>query len=178
MGCDIHMFIEYKVGDGPWTADKHHINVKDDDYEYLEQVGVTERNYNLFAALAGVRGPGPANKGLPEDVSYIIKNDTDPDTEYSDDHSHSWSTFREFKTALRWCAYELGKAKKVDPIAFEAQFPPDVNKYELKTGYPNLVAYIEKTMNDFKAELEAEKHLLGQDVNTEVDARLVYWFDN
>jgi hypothetical protein len=48
----------------------------------------TTRNYARFAALAGVRGEGPAPRGIPGDVSettqYLI------DEWGEDGHSHSW----------------------------------------------------------------------------------------
>lgn len=47
-----------------------------------------ERNYERFAALAGVRGEEPTARGLPEDISESAQMFVD---EWEDDaHHHSW----------------------------------------------------------------------------------------
>ena len=75
MGCDIHGWIEAKV-DGKWIAVRE---MKDDT-----------RNYERFAALAGVRGYGPKPKGVPEDVSETAAFHI---REWGNDaHSHSWAS--------------------------------------------------------------------------------------
>ena len=61
MGTDIHLFIEYMVGDGDrqerssLTAGEFHL----------------WRDYDLFGALAGVRGGEPLipGRGFPDDAS-------------------------------------------------------------------------------------------------------------
>lgn len=75
MGCDIHGWVEEKVG-GKWVAVCE-----------LTDAGKA-RNYRRFAALAGVRGDGPAPNGIPEDVSDTVRYWID----YwgNDWHSHSW----------------------------------------------------------------------------------------
>lgn len=73
MGCDIHGWIEKKV-DNKWVA--------------VSELKDRNRNYGLFADLAGVRGDGPDAKGLPSDVSETVKYWVDkwgPDA-----HDHSW----------------------------------------------------------------------------------------
>ena len=74
MGCDIHGWIERKVGN-KWVA-----------VSELTERG-RFRNYRRFAALAGVRGDGPAAVGVPSDVSDTAKYWI----EYygADGHSHS-----------------------------------------------------------------------------------------
>ena len=106
MGCDIHLYTEKLRtinGKKQWVccdhftfnpyygADKYekqftHISIYDD------------RNYSAFAALANVRNDGyiePISepRGLPNDVSTYIKNESD----YwdCDGHSHSWLTAKE-----------------------------------------------------------------------------------
>ena len=113
MGCDIHFYTETKT-DGRWQpADQWEPN------EYAGEEGETDlrvpyekafyhdRNYNLFAILADVRnGRGFAGcdtgdgfvpiddpRGLPEDVTDLVKADAD---RWGDDgHSHSWFTVAE-----------------------------------------------------------------------------------
>jgi len=77
MGCDIHLFLERKVGN-KWVMVKELDSPADN------------RNYARFSALAGVRGDGPAPKGLPLDISDSVKLHVD-DWE-GDGHSHSWET--------------------------------------------------------------------------------------
>jgi hypothetical protein len=48
----------------------------------------TGRNYDLFAAIAGVRGGGPSPKGIPDDASDLAHLAI---AAYgSDGHSHTW----------------------------------------------------------------------------------------
>ena len=75
MGCDIHGWVERKVGD-KWVAERELPDA------------ATNRNYERFAALAGVRGDGPEARGLPTDISDTARmhaNDWGVDG-----HSHSW----------------------------------------------------------------------------------------
>lgn len=68
MGCDIHCYIEYRYredsGDG-WRSFGGRIN--------------PGRSYEIFAALAGVRGPQWANgikpRGVPNDMGYAANDD-------------------------------------------------------------------------------------------------------
>ena len=169
MGCDIHLFIEYKVGDKPWQTDSHHIC----EDNYLRDVSVSYRNYRLFGALAGIRNRvdyGAEAKGLPDDVSNSIKEESDR-WDY-DGHGHSYSSLEEFKQALKLS--ESFEDKDIEPIAFYDMYSNITQEY----GYTNLLAYCEKQIKEFQIELEVEKHLLGQDINTDVQCRLVYFFDN
>jgi hypothetical protein len=91
MGCDIHLVVERRHGD-KWIA----INTFASHYRakwaltgkeisgYSSPVA-RDRNYQRFAKLAGVRGPGPEPRGLPADAS-----DTSLLLSAEDAHSHSW----------------------------------------------------------------------------------------
>ena len=124
MGCDIHIYIEYRCGNGmPWQADDHHVRTwedrciesfEDDEskwcsdclngYETCEngyadwhQVSAISRDYNLFGELASVRGESSSSRlalGLPDDVSLEIKTASD---DYGDGHSHSYISIEEFR---------------------------------------------------------------------------------
>lgn len=94
MGCDIHGVVERRV-DNKWITVKilgalH--RGKPHAYEFASDAG-RSRNYRRFAALAGVRGSGPAPKGIPDDASetakYLIERIG------VDGHSHSWLSIRE-----------------------------------------------------------------------------------
>lgn len=105
MGADIHIWLERKLPSGNWamhdrcdslSLEAHNIElplgrayVGDQAYHR-----VSGRNYAFFAALAGVRGEGPAPRGLPPDVSDYVQCESD--AYGSDGHSHSWMLASEF----------------------------------------------------------------------------------
>ena len=61
MGCDIHIFLERRV-ENRWIM-----------VNEINEPQTTSRNYQRFAALAGVRGDGPKPRGIPDDVSESVK---------------------------------------------------------------------------------------------------------
>lgn len=111
MGCDIHLFCEYRENYDTWKcADHFRIRTDDvpdkvkiqsvNDYpKYLEPIPLYDnRSYAFFSLLADVRNSGDVKpmgdrRGLPHDVSDIVKAYSN----YwgSDGHSHSWYTARE-----------------------------------------------------------------------------------
>lgn len=77
MGCDIHGWVEEKVGD-KWVSRS--------DFGKTDEAG--NRNYTRFARLAGVRGNGPVPRGFPADAGERTKHEF---TEWGQDaHSPSW----------------------------------------------------------------------------------------
>lgn len=105
MGADIHIWLERKLPSGKWamhdrfgyiSMEAHRITVEPGkaymgDFAYHNVGG---RNYEFFAALAGVRGEGPEPRGLPPDVSDYVQQESDG---YGrDGHSHSWMSAAEF----------------------------------------------------------------------------------
>ena len=56
MGCDIHVIVERRWR-GRWVG------------VVRNPMGATGRDYDRFAALAGVRGEGPPPRGWPDDAS-------------------------------------------------------------------------------------------------------------
>jgi hypothetical protein len=102
MGADIHMMMEVKTDEYGWVGVHEFPSVKIDYSEkttaaakagdlYLPSSAwwhVTNRNYRLFGALAGVRHDGPAPKGLPEDMSPLAKMFVE--SMGGDGHSHTW----------------------------------------------------------------------------------------
>ena len=81
MGCDIHVTLEQKEYETWWGLGSN-MN--------------PGRNYGTFAKLAGIRGDGPEPKGLPDNMSWETKEAL----EEGDDHSHSWSTVKEWEEAI------------------------------------------------------------------------------
>jgi hypothetical protein len=91
MGCDIHGVVERRVR-GKWVAVRvlqglHGTRWASSPYGYVSDAA-RSRNYERFAALAGVRGAGPAPRGVPEDASettaFLVEDYG------ADGHSHSW----------------------------------------------------------------------------------------
>ena len=82
MGCDIHGWVEVKVGDKDIA---------------VKEIKDSSRNYTRFSAMAGVRrrddGVTLSPLGIPEDVSDTAKYDID----YwgTDGHSHSYMPLKE-----------------------------------------------------------------------------------
>jgi hypothetical protein len=111
MGCDIHLYVENRrFEDGAWVAraekvpNKYYDPNENDGERELEIEGerfYNGRNYRLFGMLADVRNgcgfagcdTGDAPKGLPDDVTAIIKEESE--SWGLDGHSHSWLTVQE-----------------------------------------------------------------------------------
>jgi hypothetical protein len=108
MGCDIHMVLEEKQADGTWQGvhdyddgashkshdllcESNHAAAKPE--QWFAYWKVRRRNYELFAALAGVRGSGPEPRGLPHDISTMAASRVAAWDH--DGHSHTWFTLRE-----------------------------------------------------------------------------------
>ena len=103
MGCDIHLYTEKKLLNNNtwWCCDHFQLNPYYGE-EYEKKWNVVPiydgRSYSLFTALAGVRDDGMTPvisdpRGLPDDVSEIIKQESD---DWGvDGHSHSWLTAKE-----------------------------------------------------------------------------------
>lgn len=158
MGADIHLHIEYKVGDQPWKADERHQVTEEDGYTYVADFG--SRDYHLFANLAGVRGDGPEPRGVPDDVSEIV--DKSIKGWSGNGHSHSWNTLEDFAEILIQSDYDLS--------------PDREDRYG--SDYPKLIESAQAKVKKYKLDLEAEQMLLDQPINTEVKCRFVYFFDN
>lgn len=108
MGCDIRPVLERRWAN-PKTGETKWVGLHDYPYTNIPEVWQggqvvaknvfhipwpQQRNYGLFARLAGVRGDGPEPKGLPEDASdltLLAIGDTNGDL-----HSHSWASATEY----------------------------------------------------------------------------------
>lgn len=140
MGCDIHAHWEVKIS-GKW----HHYDQPKID-----------RNYVLFAKMAGVRNredeiePLSMPKGLPKDITEIVRFDRERWGE--DGHSDSWLGVE-----------EIEKLEKFFVKHCESQYRL---KWWKEFGYlfGNGWEHFKKYPKDYPDELE--------------DFRLVFWFDN
>jgi hypothetical protein len=98
MGCDIHLTVEKQAKNGKWYAvnlfNAHHQSpwrVQKKKVNWIDTWSspvARSRNYDRFAALAGVRGHGPKPRGLPNDVSESTRFAVEKWG--PDGHSHSW----------------------------------------------------------------------------------------
>jgi len=179
MGCDVHFYIEYRCGNGmPWQADDHHVVNK---HGSIASVSATGRNYNLFSLLAGVRGRSKGNfrrpLNLPDDVTDVIYKASEGWS--TDAHSHSYMSLDEFKKVIFEEYNAATEDHKFKPTkrkdAFWDYDDPaysDFNKHP--PDYTTLITYCEK----LKEEKSLDKQILGPDTTSEVQVRLVFWFDN
>lgn len=203
MGCDIHMFVEYKR-DGKWMNGdyfkknpyyKKNQEAESEDY-YEKEFEVIElhgnRNYDLFSTLAGVRDysgkiiPVAEERGLPEDVTEFVKKESD---EYGcDGHTHSWLTLKEIKE------YDSKKEKLTMTGLLSLQQRIDLDNGNLPehwcqgTNQPNherrewLVENY--TLTALISKMEKRVHeLLSRDwreydAENDENIRIVFWFDN
>lgn len=102
MGCDIHIFMERKNSKGEWVCAHPYEYDKYNENEFEPQ-DYYERNYNLFAILAGVRSYGNTDgiisqpRGVPDDCCEQYRKFVERWGE--DGHSHSYFTMRELMVA-------------------------------------------------------------------------------
>lgn len=88
MGADIHLVLERRLPEeAGWVAVDlfgYHRSTKGE----AQFPAARSRNYQRFAALAGVRGDGPNPRGFPEDASQSARHLFE---KWGDDaHSASW----------------------------------------------------------------------------------------
>lgn len=122
MGCDIHALIERKVGN-KWVM----VNRLNGE--------ATRRNYTRFAALAGVRGDGPAAKGLPDDLSESGRLYAD-DWE-GDAHSHSFLGAKEAAAIFLATAHEPDNYAKSYPCSHFFEIDDDEDSHRLVFWFDN-----------------------------------------
>ena len=195
MGCDIHIYIEYKRSPNlPWEADEHHTP----DTERCEQCFCCQaiprrecdnpilwgyktargpRNYNVFGKLASVRGTSDQKpRGFPGDASDIVKDAFSLDG--IDGHSHSYMNIDEFARAVETAYIESKYSTRhnfSDPFGIDLHAKPIAD--ERNRRYPDYTDII-NYCNKLKEDKSIDKVLFDKDVTSEVQVRLVFWFDN
>jgi len=126
MGADIHIFVEKQMPSGNWACVRNLNESIDSDglavmYRdrsssnagFVAYWELRSRNYELFAALAGVRGDGPEPRDLPQDVSEYVQ------AEYegwgADAHSASWYSAKEFLQIYANIGVEVDEETPLNP---------------------------------------------------------------
>lgn len=191
MGCDIHIFVEYKIDD-TWYDGDYYMPTRDFSktgrrYERMEIF--PGRCYDLFGLLAGVRGnvkPIKSPKGLPKDCNKGIKIEAEKWD--SDAHNHSWYTLR-----------ELIKCKKYQTIEHEG-WVTDEDAKRIDNGEPHAEWVVYSSNGKFRnyREWKTKEYLLESIVTKLKERikdifyawddegildhadriRIVFWFDN
>lgn len=156
MGCDIHIVVEYKHK-GKWVGVRTDQSVPIKPYNNKDwdfnTPAVGQRDYGFFARLAGVRGKGPAPKGIPKDASDLTRLLVEQWE--GDGHSHSHLPLVEF--AKRWVA---GDDKFLAEMAADRLAGKD-NVWERVLVKASIGA-----LEYYGREMDAS------------DFRVVFWFDN
>jgi hypothetical protein len=180
MGCDIHMYAEFKVNNGEWKPHDEHIkklNKLSIQYEKkgasshippMLEIDAVCRDYDLFGRLAGVRRQNMkvTPKGTPEDISELVKDAI----KYwgIDGHSHSWLTLSEFKDVL----FSDGFYSETDrtDMFYDCE---ELGFY----GAPPAFTTVVKSCEKYIEEKTVDSILLDEEL-PEIQCRLVFWFDN
>jgi hypothetical protein len=197
MGCDIHMYVEYKkempikgVQQQKWVSGDYfkHNPYKgidyDDEFFRIELYG--NRNYALFATLAGVRDYSEP-KGMPDDCCEFVKKECDGWD--IDGHTHSWLTLKEIKDyqAKSPTFQTSGLINPEAVIEFDKNgtIPKAWCQYTNMEGWerrnwsePNetLLPLIELLQQRAHELLQYKWH--EYDTANDENIRIVFWFDN
>ena len=172
MGADIHIYAERKLKDGTWAmshdlknfmdgkALRLHMSMTDPNAKYelhwcSPRIGT--RNYQFFAALAGVRGEGPEARGLPDDVSPLVAEEAE--NWDGDGHSFSWYSARDMVPIFM--EYHMSEPERAELVSMKVEGSNfDMTQRVLEKYIGIDVPY-------------------GKDNIQDVDAlRFVFWFDN
>jgi hypothetical protein len=180
MGCDIHTYVEKKIY-GVWTA-LYGESPYDKSELSLEGWIYCDRSYRLFTVLAGVRSYGEViqpiaePKGLPEDVTEVVKYEYD-----GDGHTSSWFTLTEL-LAFDWHQKHLSKAytsEKNAELLKQTGEPPSSCRGSLYADMPVFVEWEEELISSEHTFItEALYKLQYLSDGKHDDIRLVFWFDN
>jgi hypothetical protein len=195
MGCDIHLYTEKLKSvnsvDKWVNCDHWKLNPYFGYDEYEEEWELVSlyrgRNYGLFSLLAGVRGNDEIcpPKGLPDDVSDIIKKNSD--RWGSDGHSHSYFTLAELKEYYNNNSHTSHNGflnerqiKQLDedgitPYDWSEWSDPELKYREWKEDSP-----IKSLVESLDKRLREEFWIHKDDKRTDFDEkiRVVFWFDN
>lgn len=198
MGCDIHMFIEYRCGNGmPWHADDHHASEWEDrcrdkypknPSSWCDQCKSTRpdeqtkcwNGYKQFHQVSAVSRnyqlfgllAGVRTPGPdPLGIPSDISQEVLEALEWygSDFHSHSYISLEDFKDVL-FNKMNFKPSDSNDAFYDWRNIPWD----KRPPSYTTIVNYCDK----LKETKSLDKQLLGENTTSEVQIRLVFCFDN
>ena len=205
MGCDIHLYIEYKNKKVAFDG------YKDSWHSFGQQIN-PGRNYAMFALMADVRnydGQLPVivkPRGMPDDVGYIAKDDNQ--MYISENEGDNYTTM---ERAEKWV--ESGSSKFIDnqegkptwvtdPDAHShswlttSEFETIINNYlELEAGWhkervAEHMTFVEQNnikleswayappVMKYEPEYQVVLASMKRFEELGYDARIVFWFDN
>lgn len=196
MGCDIHLFTERQkninneqkwVNVDNWKLNPYYEeNDEDGESKYYLNSAYKDRSYALFSILANVRNdsnnkPISEPKGLPEDISEVVKAESDKWG--CDGHSHSFLTMKEL-----YDYYEHNNIVKfsglVDDKGAKEIDAGKMPNWWYKTSKQKGLIWKEWRQENYvlKNFIEAlERHFELEYYRKEEDSekfRIVFWFDN
>jgi len=181
MGCDVHVFLERKMGDKPWELESGHKVIHDNELIIRDMPTLSARDYDFFAILGRTRGFGLGttrsddrplipSRGMPSDVSVELAD------RYRRDYGHS-ATFL-LPEELKKCLYKLEKYRDGAFISYIWSGKPE-QTFQLDKAFTwgarlnnSSLLYIERE----KANNELENMITGD--NRELQFRYVIWFDS
>ena len=198
MGCDIHVFVEARIGSAQyptwqnidsWAVNQGFGSNGVDAVIQEKQIRFRVcsiisyyRDYELFTILAGVRETGGITpiafpKGLPPDASTIVKI---MESNLGEDaHSHSFLTLRELKESIysketpirAW----IHKEDKKDIVGGKGQF---IHYKDYQDDDYVYAEWSDEPNQNFLFMLEnLERMKNTHKINDDNDIRIVFWFD-
>lgn len=168
MGCDIHMYVEYK-------------RKKEQESHYYNYGGRINpgRNYYLFGLLSkGVRtnlDNGIPPKGLPENISYSATHDywIHVNDKYSEEGHEGYCTSEQ---AEKWQTYGSVYDKNSKRVS-----NPDWHSHSWLTAEEleqQIEVYKKETEYGVGVEYMALLASMKEIENHDYECRVVFWFDN
>ena len=182
MGCDIHIFTERKDENGFWESVDFYIPCK--GFRLVEFYH--DRNYELFNALAGVRGEGRRDvaKGFPDDASETVRKEHGDDDDY---HSPSYLNLKELKALSEEYVDGVKRNGMVSPEAYNRLIGGEEPTSWCKATGDRSWKYAEWHSGDNPLDYIMEKLEMflslrywdyeRPEADSE-DFRVVFWFDN
>ena len=167
MGADIHLYLERKMKSGNWACvSNFNTIIHGEAFDGRGANGsdwwfkLGNRNYNLFGALASVRGDGLEPRGLPADLSDITQDEAD--SWVHDAHSHSWMYADEFADIYHEVMFGDEEIEEDNPMHRYYQLTLKDGKEDAVWDFVNRMC----------------SPMCIEDEDKAQDFRFVFWFDN
>ena len=171
MGADIHMYVEKRLPSGNWACVRNLNESIDSDglavmyrdrsssnAKFVAYWALKSRNYELFSALANVRGDGngPEPRDLPQDVSEYVE------AEFqgwgADAHSASWYLADEFVQIYDGIGVEVDDETPLSPyVTARMEHGGEVATAQFLTDKASVYVHEDESVDLY---------------------RFVFWFDN